>query len=78
MGIDGEGNDIRITWTTIGGKTNVVQAVNGLGDGSFNTNFADISLPIIGPGTGVLTTNYLDVGAIEDSPSRYYRIRLVP
>ena len=50
----------------------------GLGDGSFNTNFVDISLPFIGPRTGVLTTNYLDTDVIEDSPSRYYRIRLVP
>ena len=33
---------------------------------------------IIIPGSGDATTNYVDVGGATNTPSRYYRIRLVP
>jgi hypothetical protein len=33
---------------------------------------------IILPGSGDATTNYIDDGGATNSPSRYYRIRLVP
>jgi hypothetical protein len=42
------------------------------------TNFTDISSPIIISGSGDATTNYVDSGGATNSPSRYYRIRLVP
>jgi hypothetical protein len=38
----------------------------------------DISAPIIIPGTGDATTNYVDSGGATNTPSRYYRVRLVP
>ena len=47
---------------------------------AYSTNgFADIpaSQTII-PGSGDVTTNYTDVSGGTNSPSRYYRIRLVP
>jgi hypothetical protein len=69
-----EGNNIRITWPTVGGRTNVVQASSG---GSFN-NFTDHSPIIVPAGGDFTTTNYLDVGAVNNSPARFYRIRLVP
>ena len=71
-------NDVVITWATAGGRTNAVQATAGDGSGGYSTNFNDISDSIIMPGSGDATTNYVDVGGATNSPSRYYRIRLVP
>ena len=72
-------NDITVIWSTAGGYTNIVQATGGELDGSYSTNnFADIagSLTIV-PGSGDTTASYVDVGGATNSPSRYYRIRLV-
>jgi hypothetical protein len=76
-GLAAQGSDISIAWQTVGGMTNVVQATAGNVDGSFNTNFVDISAPIIGLGNSVITANYLDAGALTNFSFRYYRIRLV-
>jgi hypothetical protein len=73
-----ENNDIRIIWTTLGGKTNVVQATSGDSGGNYSNNFTDLSPQIIPSGTNVTTTNYLDVGTATNFPIRYYRVRLVP
>jgi hypothetical protein len=72
--------DVVITWTTAGGFTNAVQATTNDLNGSFNTNFIDITSPphIIIPGSGDATTSYVDGGGATNSPSRFYRIRLVP
>jgi hypothetical protein len=60
---------------TVGGKTNVVQA----GNASYTNNFMDIpGSQIIVTGAGETATNYTDVGGATNSPSRFYRIRLVP
>ncbi len=72
------GSDMLITWTTAGGRTNVVQATAGLPDGSYSTNFQDLSGWIIISGSGDATTNYLDIGGATNIPSRYYRIRVQP
>jgi len=76
-GIDKEGNNMRISWQTPGGVTNVVQVANGV-VGNYATNFTDLSPEIILPGSGIVTTNYLDVGGATNIPSRYYRVRLAP
>lgn len=70
-----QGNDIQITWRTVGGKTNALQAASGSGDGSLSSNFADIFTT-----TNLVSTvtNYLDVGAATNYPARYYRLRLLP
>jgi autotransporter-associated beta strand protein len=73
-----QSNDVNITWATAGGRTNAVQATAGDGSGGYSTNFNDISGSIIIPGSGDVTTNYTDIGGATNSPSRYYRIRLVP
>jgi PKD repeat protein/lysophospholipase L1-like esterase len=65
-------SDILVSWEGCGGKTNAVQATPNLVDG-----FADISSNIILSGSGELTTNFLDVGAVTNA-SRLYRVRLVP
>ncbi|HTS19719.1 MAG TPA: Ig-like domain-containing protein [Verrucomicrobiae bacterium] len=72
--------DVRVAWTTAGGHTNIVQVTGGNVTGGYATNsFADIpaSLTIL-PGSGDLSTNYVDSGAATNVPSRYYRVRLVP
>ena len=70
-----EANNVRITWQTVGGTTNVVQTAAGASGGSSN-NFSNLS-PIIVPNGGDLTsTNFLDVGAATNFPARYYRVRV--
>src|ERR1017187_462576 len=73
-----QGSDVLITWTTAVAHTNAVQATTGDGNGGYATNFTDISGPVIITGSGDATTNYTDTGAATNSPSRYYRVRLVP
>jgi hypothetical protein len=73
-----ESNDIRVTWTTTAGKTNVVQVTSGGANGNFTNNFLDLSPPIIVPGSGLVGTNYLDSGGATNVPTRYYRVRLAP
>ena len=70
------GSDMQITWATAGGITNVVQATTGLADGSYSTNFIDVSSLIIIQGSGDTTTNYLNTGAVTNFSTQYYRIRL--
>ena len=70
-----EGDDIRVTWAAALGKTNALQATTGDVDGSYSNNFADIFTVT---GATDMVTNYLDGGAATNSPSRYYRVRLVP
>ena len=77
-GVTQGGDDLCITWATAGGRTNAVQVTAGDANGSYTTNFVDLSEPIIIPGTGDATTNYVDIGGATNSPARYYRIRLVP
>ncbi|MGD0058635.1 MAG: hypothetical protein ABSD58_04375 [Verrucomicrobiia bacterium] len=69
---------ILVTWETTGGTTNVVQVNPGDVNGSYTTNFTDLSSFIIIPGSGNTSANYLDAGGATNFPSRYYRIRLQP
>jgi len=66
-------DDMLVTWTTIGGHTNIVQVATDLAGG-----YTNLSPNIILPGTGDVTTNYLDVGGDTNVPARFYRVRLVP
>jgi fibronectin-binding autotransporter adhesin len=71
--------NVVITWSTAGGRTNVVQTSAGSANGSYSNNFVDIggSTTIIS-GSGDATTNYVDVSGATNAPSRFYRIRLEP
>ncbi len=65
------GNNVLITWMTGIGETNALQYSPG-----YNTNaFADLFIV-----TNTLggTTNYTDIGGGTNTPSRFYRVRLVP
>jgi hypothetical protein len=66
-----------IARTTIAGRSNFVQVTVGDAGGGFSNNFADITSPMIVPGLGPVTANYLDIGGATNAPSRFYRIRLV-
>ena len=66
--------DVRVTWSTAGGHSYVLQTNGDLGAGTF----ADFSPVISVGGTNEGTTNYLDPGAVTNHSSRFYRIRLGP
>lgn len=68
-----EGSDLRVTWLCGGGRTNVLQTTTNLG-----ANWSDVSPNIVLGGSGVSTTNFLDAGAVTNTPARYYRVRLLP
>jgi hypothetical protein len=68
-----EANNLRITWLTAGGKTNVVQAAHDL-----LSNYFNISSNLIINDTGDTVTNLLEIGGGTNRPARYYRVRLVP
>ncbi len=73
-----QGDDILVTWMMPLGHTGVVQATAVGTDGAFSNNFHDISVPIFTSGSGWVTTNYLDAGAVTNMPACYYRVRLTP
>jgi subtilisin family serine protease len=63
------GDDVRVTWTTVGGHTYRVQfATDGIGP------FADLDPSITVGGTGESTTNYLHVAGGAKGAG-YYRVR---
>jgi hypothetical protein len=71
-----EGNNLRVTWLMGPGQINALQATTGGTGGSYTTNgFTDIFIVTNNTTPGTLT-NYLDVGAATNFPSRYYRARL--
>ena len=73
-----QGDDVAITWTTAGGRTNAVQATAGDVSGGYATNFIDLSGLFVISGSGDTSTNYLDLGGATNGSARFYRVRLVP
>jgi hypothetical protein len=70
------GSNVLVTWMMGPGKTNALQFTSGDVDGNYATNnFTDRFIVTNTIGT---TTNYLDIGAATNFPTRYYRLRLVP
>ena len=68
-----EGNNLRVSWMCGGGRTNVLQTTTNLGG-----TWSDVSPDIVLAGSGDSVTNYLDVGAVTNTPARFYRVRLLP
>jgi hypothetical protein len=64
-----EGNNLRVTWLTAGGRTNTVQAA-----GNVSGTYTNISTAIRIPGTGLVTTNYLEIGGATNR-LRTYRLK---
>jgi hypothetical protein len=70
-----QGNNVLLTWTTVGGTTNQLQLTGS----TYATNgFTNLGPQMLIGGSGGVTTNYLDIGGATNTPARYYRVRLVP
>lgn len=63
-----EGNNLRVTWLTAGGRTNRVQAA-----ASPAGAYANVSPSIAIPGVGLATNSYLDVNGATNL-NRFYRM----
>lgn len=83
------GNDIKLTYLGANGdstwspgiasRTNVLEAATGAPSGSYSNNFVGLATNILSGGTGLgVVTNMVDFGGATNSPSRYYRVRLLP
>ena len=66
------GNNIRVTWTCGGGRTNVLQSTTSLGG-----NWSNVSTNIVLLGSGDVRTNYLDAGTTTNALAKLYRVQLV-
>jgi ELWxxDGT repeat protein len=71
-----QGNDIKLSWTTPGGYSNVLQSANSSLNGSFTNNFSDRSAPILASTGTLVTISYTDPGGATNFPARYYRVRV--
>jgi hypothetical protein len=67
-----EGDNLRITWQTAGGRTDILQAA-----GSVLGLYTNVSPALPIPGSGTVTTNYVDVGAATNR-TRFYRVTAQP
>lgn len=65
------GSDLLVTWMMGSGKTNALQRSTA---GDYTNDFTDLFTVTNTAGT---MTNYLDVGANTNAPTRFYRVRLV-
>lgn len=65
-----EGANMRITWSSVGGRTYFVQATTDPAAG-----FTDISGAIVVPGTERTSSTFLDTDAVS-FPRRFYRLRI--
>jgi hypothetical protein len=71
-----QGNDLLVTWQMGPGATNALQVTTGGAGGSYSTNgFTDIFIVTNNTTVGTVT-NYLDLGAATNAPTRFYRARL--
>lgn len=73
LSIKTEGNNVRVTWQTAGGRKDAIQA-----SGVVNGAYSNVSSTLTIPGIGVVTTNYLDVGTLTSRSKRFYRVTNVP
>jgi hypothetical protein len=71
LSVKPEGNNIRVTWLTAGGRTNTVQAA-----GTVAGTFANVSPAIPIPGVGLATNSYVEIGGATNV-TRFYRMKSV-
>jgi len=67
-----EGDGMRITWETAGGRTDALQAASQV-----TGPFADIGTPISIPGVGLVITNRFEAG-VASNATRFYQLRFAP
>lgn len=63
-----EGNNIRVTWQTAGGRTDMVQAAATVAG-----TYADVSPALVIPGVGIVTNSFVHVGGATNA-ARFYRL----
>jgi hypothetical protein len=68
LSVKPEGNNLRVTWLTAGGRTNTVQAA-----GAATGTYSNLSAAIGIPGVGLATNSYVDVGGASNL-MRFYRM----
>ncbi|HTS17638.1 MAG TPA: FecR family protein [Verrucomicrobiae bacterium] len=76
LGVTRTNADLNVAWLTHTGITNVVEVATDL-TGTFTNLSPNLIIAGVTNSSDVVT-NYLDPGAATNSPSRYYRVRLVP
>jgi hypothetical protein len=67
-----EGGNVRITWDSVGGRSDMLQSAPSLTE-----PFSDVGSALIIPGVGITSTNAVEVGGVTAS-NRFYRIRYAP
>jgi hypothetical protein len=72
LSVNREGNNIRVTWQTAGGRRDAVQASAAVGG-----SYSNVSPALTIPGVGVVTTNFVEVGGATNA-MRFYRLKYVP
>ena len=73
LSVTSTGSDVRVTWQTGGGVSNVVQAAATPGG-----SYSNIGPYVVIPGVGSKSTNSVDTGGTTKGPQRFYRILLGP
>jgi hypothetical protein len=75
-----ETNNVRITWTTVGGKSYRVQTNSPSAGGGLSPIFADVSTLISVTNIGESATNFVHTGGFTTNVPgvHYYRIRIGP
>jgi hypothetical protein len=75
VGVKAIGNDIQLTWQTVGTTTNLIQLVTPITKGDYTNSYINLDAVVV-PGSGPVITNWVDHGGATNRPSRYYRIGL--
>jgi PKD repeat protein len=68
-----EGDNIRVTWDSGAGRTNLVESADGLISG-----YSAVSPQLLVGGSGVVKMDYVHVGGATNTPVRFYRVRWLP
>jgi len=66
-----EGNNIRVTWQTAGGRTDTVQAATVV-----SGTYTNVSPALVIPNVGIVTNSFVHIGGATNS-ARFYRLHSV-
>ena len=73
------GDAVRLEWECIPGRQYIVQTNTPPQSAGFVTSFGDLSQPIVVPADyGTHTTNYVHAGALTNTSSLFYRVKMLP
>jgi hypothetical protein len=72
VGIEVLGNDVQISWETVGGRTEILQTASSL-----TNTFSDVGSIVTNSGSTFVTNSVVETGG-AGSANRFYRIRYAP